>query len=153
MERRNLTIIILAVLIVIVGLIAAYFFVFTKSCSSEECFLQSLRSCDRASYTVNNEGNVWQYSIQNSLSFSQNECTVRVKNLQIASENPLAKQVQGKSMLCKIPREFSGAYVQIESKLEFCSGPLKESLQDFLIDQLYKYIVQNIGEITEELKK
>ena len=153
MERRNLTIIILTLLIVIVGAISVYFFIFTKTCGSEECFMQSLRACDRVSYTVNNEGNVWQYSVQNSLSFSQDECTVKVKYLQIASENPLAKQVKGKSMTCKIPREFSGAYVQIESKLEYCSGPLKESLQDLLIDQLYKYIVQKIGEITEELKK
>ncbi len=154
MERKKIILIsVLIAMIIIVGSVTAYLFFYTKTCTTEKCFLQAQRECSRASYTVSNEGNVWQYKVLNSLSFSQNLCTIKVKNLQIASEDPLAMKVQGKGMRCRVPRELAGTYVRMESKLEYCSGPLKESLQDLLIDQLYKYIVQNIGEITEELRK
>ena len=56
-------------------------------------------------------------------------------------------------MQCAIPKDYAGTYMEIHQKLEYCSGPLKESLQDILIDKLYKYVVQHIGEITEEIKR
>lgn len=144
---------ILILMIIIVGSVTSYLFFYTRTCTTDKCFIQAMRECSRATYRVSNEGNVWQYKVLNSLSFSQDLCTIEVKNLQIASEDPLAKKVQGKSMKCRVPKELAGTYIKVESKMEYCTGPLKESLQDLLIDQLYKYIVQNIGEITKELQR
>lgn len=151
MKRNHIIIIVLLVLALIIGGGVFYFFFFTETCTDEECFLNALRTCQRTTYMKSSQGNAWQYTIQ-PLGFSQGICNVKVKNLAIASELPLARNIEGKSMSCKIPAEFAGTFIQVQSKLEFCSGPLKESLQDLLIDQLYKFIVQHIGEITEEIR-
>ena len=154
MERKRLIILISVIVIAIIIISTLfYFFVYTKKCNSEECFLTALRKCERVQYTTISEGNIWHYKIQNLFGFSKRTCTVNVKNVKIESELPLARNIEGKSMSCKITAELAGRFIQIQSKLEFCSGPLKESLQDLLIDQLYTYIIQQIGSVAEEIKR
>ena len=151
MERRKIIIIasISIAILILSGIF--YFFVFSKDCTSEECFIKSLQKCQRASYKSISESSSWQYKITSPFGFSGGSCSVKVKNLYISEKG--SESIKGKSMSCKIPIESSGNFIQIHSRLEFCSGPLKENLQALLIDKLYKYIILNIGGITEEIRK
>ena len=151
MKKRTLLFIVLFIIGLIIISAVVYIFLFTRECNSEECFIVALRKCQRAEYTSESEGNVWHYSIKPDLGISKT-CNVAVKNIAISSQDEIAKKVQGKSMICKIPKEYAGTYTQVHQKLEYCSGPLKEALQDVIIDRFYKYIIQNIGEITEEVR-
>lgn len=152
-KRKTGTIIVVIIILLLIASAVFYFFIYAKTCKNEECFLTSLRECKRATYISSNEGNIWKYSIQNPFGFFQDKCTVNVKNVAIASQEELAKKLEGKGMQCRIPIEYAGTFIDVQSKLEFCNGPLKESLQDLLIDKLYKFIIQNIGEITEEIRR
>ncbi|OYT40814.1 hypothetical protein B6U80_02370 [Candidatus Pacearchaeota archaeon ex4484_26] len=150
--KRGKSKVFLVILIIIIILAGIFYFVFhAKTCKNEDCFLNALRDCKRAKYTINKEGNIWQYEIKNPFGFWKGTCIVKVKNIKVVSEESM--QIQGKSMQCAIPKDYAGTYMEIHQKLEYCSGPLKESLQDILIDKLYKYVVQHIGEITEEIKR
>ena len=40
-----------------------------------------------------------------------------------------------------------------EKDLDSCKGELKENLQSVIIENLYKYIIDNLGEISEELRR
>lgn len=154
MESRGKKLLIAIWIILTIVILAAifYFFIYAETCKDDECFLNSLRECRRAKYISGSQGNEWGYSIQNPFGFWQNKCFVKVNSIKIASEEELAKKLEGKSMQCKIPRAYAGTFIQIHSELEFCSGPLKEGLQDLLVDKLYNFIILNIGELTEEIR-
>ncbi len=151
-KRRMYVFIILAIILLLVIAAAFYFLFYTRTCENEYCFLNSLKNCEKTKYTVNKEGNIWEYKILNSFSFSRNVCNVNVKNIQIASEDVVVKRLEGKEMICKIPKDYAGSYIGVHQKLEFCSGELKEDLQDIIINKMYKNIIQNIGEISQEVQ-
>lgn len=144
------------IVLLIIGLVILlgflYFFVFAETCETERCFLDGLENCNRATYISHKEGNIWKYTIQPSIIPGRKTCTVYVKNIVIASSTELAQNIQGKSMKCVIPEQYAGAFIEIHTKLEFCSGPLKEKLQDMLLERLYNYIIQHLGELSQEVR-
>ena len=153
-KKRNKKYVLFIILMIIFALViaTAYYFLHTKTCDNEYCFLAALKHCEKTQYKVNKEGNIWEYKILNSFGFSNNVCSVNVKNVKIASDDITIKKIEGKEMLCKIPKDYAGSYIEVHQKLEFCSGPLKESLQEIIVSNMYKYIIQNLGEISQEVK-
>ena len=146
---RTIKIIIVTALIVI--LLAYFLFFKLTPCKTEECFSQSLVDCKRASFTSETSGNKWFYKIQGS---SRDSCTVKVQNLMASKlSTEESSKLVGKSMVCEIPKELQGSYTKIESRIENCHGPLKEGLQDLIIEKLYKYVVQNMGTLTKDAEK
>ena len=149
MAKKTALVILIALLVI--GLVIAagafYLFFYYRSCADEGCFLFELRDCQRAKYISETGGNAWQYFVEGS---SRGACKVTVKNIAVADAS--FSSIVGKKMTCRVPKEQAGTFIELQQRLEFCSGPLKESLQEIVIDKLYTYIIQHIGEITEDVR-
>ena len=73
---------------------------------------------------------------------------MHVEFLQGEITDRTARNLIGEKMTCRLP---NGIILLPESNLERCSGPLKEKLQEQIIEQLHNFIVQNLGQINKEL--
>jgi len=58
--------------------------------------------------------------------------------------------LEGKDMLCYLPL---GSISAPQENLARCHGSLKEEMQAIIIKRLHNYIVDNLGEIGEELER
>jgi hypothetical protein len=144
LSSRN-KIIILAAILVFLAITIFFTFFYAKKCKDANCFNSMLAKCKKAEFLNSKEDSTWLYSIKGS---NKDKCVVNVKNVLIKLDE--AKAVQGKSMLCYLPK---GVVIAPESALDECHGMLKEALQDIIIERMHTYIVQNIGQISESLKK
>ncbi len=151
-ERGSLIVkvVLLIIAITLASGVIYYFYGYTRHCETESCFLDNLAACRRASFISEQQGNKWLYETKGK---AGNFCTVYVKNLEISSQEIELQSVKGKDMFCRIPKEAAGSYIEIQQQLEFCTGPLKEELQDVIIKKLYNYIIQNLGDIKDVLRR
>lgn len=139
-------------LITLILLVVAGWFVFgyTPKCDDVACWELKLKECRRASY-VNNAVDVnWEYTIKGKKSGS---CEVEVEVLQIIRGLTKARTLEGKSMTCEIPLDDNGKTIIVapERDPNLCHGILKEEMQTLLIEKLHQYVLDNVGEIAEEL--
>jgi hypothetical protein len=104
-------------------------------------------ACDKAVYISNTDSAVWEYKI---LGTKISECIINTKIIQLKQGQTELLSLEGKSMDCYVPLGFSGSPNQ---NLASCHGILKEEMQDLLIKRLHLYVVEHIGEISEELGK
>jgi len=58
--------------------------------------------------------------------------------------------MEGKEMVCYLPL---GTITSPQGNLANCHGLLKEEMQSLIINRLHNYIVNNLGQISEELTK
>lgn len=138
---------IIVVLFLIVLLSVYYFFLYTKTCQAEECFYKALVSCKKAKWINDAEEGTWLYIIKGA---SGQNCRVEVKLL-LAKEGILdIGKIEGKNMDCYLPPEIVAGP---EQDLARCTGPLKEGLQNLVIKRMHSYILENLGEISEEMIK
>ena len=145
MKKRGIGLIII---IVIVALLAVYFtFFFYRSCGDRGCFNDALSECSRVSYLNDAEDASWMYKIQGK---SQEQCKIEVKLLALREGNLDLSKLDGKSMTCLHP---IGDIRDPQDNLKTCQGELKEEMQDVIINRLHKYIRDNLGEISDELRK
>ena len=91
---------------------------------------------------------VWRYEILNE--GNQNNCNVEVILLKMKDSIINVEDLEGKSMICRV--EKFGDILPEKDMLK-CSGILKEELQEIIIDRLHNYLLENIGEINENLKR
>ena len=56
--------------------------------------------------------------------------------------------LKGKDMVCYLPL---GVVATPENNPNICTGKLKEEMQSLIIQKLHEYIVQNLGEISNEI--
>jgi hypothetical protein len=47
---------------------------------------------------------------------------------------------------------YKGKIIDPKKDLTKCSGELKESIQDILIQKMHAYILENVGKISEEFQ-
>jgi hypothetical protein len=133
----------LTFVIVAVVLFVVWFLLFgVVECDSFSCFDDRLLDCSPTVFVGGDEMTVYEYEI---LGRSGDSCDVRVTLLQgfLDRENSLA--LEGKFMLCSLP--FGVSNIRPESDISSCTGPLKEAIQDRIIQKLHTHIVQNIGRI------
>jgi hypothetical protein len=138
-------IVILAAILIFLAITVYFTFFYVKKCSDADCFNSMLVKCKKAEFLNSKEDSTWLYSIKGA---GKGKCIVNVRNVWIKLEE--AKDVQGKSMACYLPK---GVAMAPESALDECHGLLKEALQDIIIERMHTYIVQNIGQISESLNK
>ena len=136
---------IVLIFIVLSFLIYRFFFKIEK-CSDEVCFSNALISCSRAQLINDDSESTWSYTI---LGKRSGKCQVEVKLLQIKRGKLDIEEAEGKTMTCSLPIR---TITLPGENLELCSGELKESLQDLVIKKMHSYILENLGEINEELK-
>ena len=136
---------ILSIAIVIVLIIALYITFSPDDCFGYECFQEKMISCKPATYVNEEPEASWGYEI---LSKKNNLCEVEVTLLNAKEGDLDLRQYEGNSMTCSYNLGIS-AYP--EKDLSVCHGLLKENLQNVIIDKLYRYVIDNIGEISESL--
>ncbi len=139
-----LSFIIFFVLLFIIYLYLTIFF-FPDKCYSESCFIRNLKNCEETSFRYTQEGTIWAYSIKGTQGQS---CKVKVKVENVKIPISPTKILEGREMDCYIPRNI---IIMPEDKIEYCSGPLKEAIQDQIIEKMHFYIIQKIGQIEKEL--
>ncbi len=122
-------------------------FFFSYKCSDISCFQAHQEKCVRTEFLNDAEDTTWFYKIEGK---ENQKCKINAEILQV-KEGSLDKiKLEGTSMDC---------YLQIgdislpESDLTKCHGRLKEELQEIIIENAHKYIIENIGKINPELNK
>jgi hypothetical protein len=137
-------ILLFAVILILIG--AVYFtFFFTYSCDSLACFQAHQRECSRTHFINQESDTVWDYKIVGE---ENKACQIEVKVLQVKQGETDRKKLEGESMTCYLP---FGSDKSPESDISVCHGLLKEELQGMIIEKLHLYVVENIGEIGNEL--
>jgi len=127
---------------------AIYFtFYFNYTCEDMACFRAHQRECSRTTIINNAEDTTWKYKI---LGESNKACEIEVMVLKVKQGELDKKRIEGKNMFCYLPL---GDDTAPESDIDNCHGLLKEELQSMIIEKLHLYVIENIGEISEELKK
>ena len=138
--------IILVLLLAIILLSGFYYFnILIKKCEDKTCFSEALIKCKRVSYIENGEEAAWGYSIKGK---QQGECDVNVQLLQTKKGKTDMENIEGKEMSCSLPL---GVLTEPSQNLEFCTGKLKEGLQDLIIKRMHTYIFENLEGINKEI--
>ncbi|MFH1249089.1 MAG: hypothetical protein V1660_02965 [archaeon] len=137
--------VIIAVLISVVLIISLYFtFFYVNECYTSMCFNKALAKCSKVKFTNPQEEATWIYTIDGRKADS---CIVNVKSVKVTIKE--AREIENKEMKCYLPK---GLVMAPESELDSCHGLLKEELQNIIIEKLHVYIVQNIGQISGNIK-
>ncbi len=137
-------IILLVVIFVLLGVLIWLNFFHAKKCETRECFDFALRDCERAQFVKQGDISM-KYLI---LGRKGDECKVHMRVLSANIAEVDEYRLVDKSMFCWLP---FGVVVEPESQIDDCHGLLKEELQDMIIENLHKQIVQNLGEINGDL--
>jgi len=144
-SAANFKVITIITLIVVMIVASSYILYRPKTCTSPECFLDSMQSCSKATYINEEPEASWRYQIEGT---SNGQCKINVKLL-LAKKGELGiEKLTGLEMNCFYTKGFS-AYP--EKDLGKCTGKLKEELQTIIINKLHSYIIENLGQIKEEL--
>jgi len=114
------------------------------NCEDWQCFNEHLESCERVRF-IGGEKMIFEYFV---LGKSGGECRVNVRLLQADLNRQDSLKLEGESMICNFPL---GVVLVPESDIGSCHGPLKEGLQELLIEKLYTYLVQNVGKINLDI--
>ena len=136
----------------IIGIILVLFlalfitFIYPEKCKDRICFNKALEKCRKASFIDDGEKASWKYII---LGYEKDECKVKVELLQMKKGDNELVDIEKKSRNCYLPYGYTGLP---QDSLDRCHGLLKEELQKIIISRLHKYIADNLGEISEEMK-
>ncbi len=137
---------IFGIFIVLIGAIYFTFF-FSYSCDNMACFQAHQRECSKTHFINNEEETTWDYKIKGE---SNEACEIEVEVLRIKEGDVSRKRLEDKSMTCYLP---FGDDSSPEADISNCHGLLKEELQEMVIEKLHLYVIENIGEISEELEE
>ncbi len=142
-------------LLIILVVFSIFFNGLDKKCESKECFNKLFKECKKGSLELESNGHLFLYRIEGNN--MKDFCTVDIK-LEMLNEtsNPgLKERFTGKEMSCNIPYEFLNVVEITEEQkiLDYCSGPLKEAMLEYMIEKLYGSIAQNFGGILAQLEQ
>lgn len=132
--------------ILLVGGLMGYLnFFYETKCETLECWDYHLSNCKRAEFVNSKPDLVWRYTI---IGKKGNNCIVNAEIVRVITGLADRRGLEGKSMECGMPL---GVIDDPERNIGKCSGKLKEEMQNMIIQKLHEYIVDNLGEINEEL--
>ena len=141
-KRVGISLIILVLALIIFSI---YFLVFySKPIANSQEFAQAMQTCNRVSWTRQDEPASWLYTIAGNA--PGDACNVKVVLRQIKQGSIENEKLQGKEMLCtvlKTDTQFP------EKDISKCTGKLKEDLQDILIQRMHNYLLENVGEVQD----
>lgn len=144
--RKELMIVIFLILVVLV--VAGHFLFFYRiDCLNEECFSKAIINCDRATFVRDTNETINYYTIQGS---GNEGCEINVKLLQIKKGTAELSVLEGQEMTCYTPKN---TLVLPETDLNNCHGLLKEAIQELVIQRMHKQIVENLGQINQDINK
>jgi len=144
-EKKRWLVLIAFFMLAVVILVIFFSLNYTRVCDNEKCFSDSLASCKRAEFLKESGDASWYYKI-NGLS-AGDKCEVYVKLAQIKRGEIEILRLEGKDMTCFLP------YSVVESPqsdVEQCHGELREEIQSILIQKMHSYLLENIGQVSNE---
>ena len=124
---------------------------YEKDCQEDmDCFNKAMELCIPANVISEEEGSIFEYKIKGK---EESSCltTITINQVNSASGQEVIDLFEGKSMSCLIPRETTIG--ETNDVLDYCSGPLKESMYELIIQKMYTIVIQNLGETISELSK
>ena len=142
MERKRNYALWIVILLVLAGIYLTFFY--KQPCSNEACWEERLRDCKRTKFVNNDVDVIWEYKVNGK---TQDKCEVTVEAISIKRGLKKSEILEDKKMVCLRP---IGSIPKPESDPNLCTGPLKEAMQELIIQKLHEYIVQNVGEIGSE---
>lgn len=136
----------IGIIIALIVIFAVWFLFFSVTkCQDIQCYLEKQRDCSSAEFIRETEKTIWGYRI---LEEQEGKCFIEVKVLEIR-DSPINKQaLEGNSMICELP---SGSVAEPEADLSQCHGILREQIQEMIIQNLHKYVLENIDDIKNSL--
>ena len=140
------SIVFLALALVFVVLAVKMTFFYTETCGDLACFQAAMKECDKARYTNDFEEATWDYKI---LGDEEGNCLVNVELLQVKAGQLNLEGLQNYEMICSYPEGFVG---YPEKDLDKCHGRLKEEMQGIIIENLHRYMIENLEEIGKKMK-
>ncbi len=152
-EKKRLSYTIFSLLIIIFITSILYYSSYEKDCGSDTlCFNQAALKCAKASITIPNNSTIFLYTIKGP---EDSKCVVNVKVQDIINPTPETEIFIGKDMDCRIQKEIitENFVSDLPSFMQYCSGPLKETMYEVIIQKLYGTVAQNLGEIILEMRK
>jgi len=135
------------VLIVVIGLAVYFTFFFSYTCDDLSCYQAHQKECVKTKFINDQEEITWGYKIKG---IDDKRCVVNVNALSIKEGEANNQKLIGKEMDCYLPLNSA---VAPESDISRCHGRLKEELQNSIIQKLHSYILENVGQISEELEE
>jgi hypothetical protein len=147
-SKKAIGISFLIVFIALILFASYFFFYYRRPCGTSGCFSEAGLSCKKVFWIREDAQASWYYEI-NGKSGDDN-CKVGVKILKMKQGTIESEKLEGKEMDCIVDRR---ELTSPESDMAKCSGPLKEELQDIIIQRMHDYLLQNIGEIEEEFSE
>ena len=148
---------IFALALVISLLAYAIFFgnILKRECGNDvNCFDELAKKCTGARLEALKDANIYEYTIKGQMG---NDCGVNIKLKSMALGTPvdIVNKLEGKDAECKVPLALlkENRINEIENLLSYCSGTLKESVYEVIMDDMYELIIKNMGNITKIVEK
>lgn len=148
---------ILTILLVIslIGYIIFFSNIIKRDCGNDvNCFNQASMKCSGAKLEALKDTNVYEYTIFGQV---KGNCIIGIKLKKMAVGTPvsLVKKIEGKSMECGLPVGLlqEKSLDEMDNLVDYCSGRLKESIYEVLIDKMYALIIKNMANITKSVEK
>ncbi len=135
------------VVLVLFLFIVFYLFRVTDCEYDSNCFNEKFSNCERAKYLTEDEGNIFEYKIKYEKGL---DCVVVVSVLEVnpESDEETKELFTGKSMTCTVPKNQKFTV----DALSYCTGPLKESMYELIIQKMYNVLAQSLGDVIHELQ-
>ena len=151
-NKTKVKLIAFAILIVVVLLMILW--QTPKDCKdSEVCFNIRANVCKLAKVTAVSQGNTVKYEIRGD---KPEFCIIKVTMIQANNNLPenLKKALEGKGMLCEVPKIVLAEkpLSQLEELNDYCTGPLKETLLEISLENLYNAVVKQLGPLAAQFK-
>ncbi|MEW6062799.1 MAG: hypothetical protein AB1571_00300 [Nanoarchaeota archaeon] len=137
--------------IILFVLIVLYFYSSENCGTDTRCFDKNAVKCKLTKLTTSNQGNTFLYEIRGS---KGDNCIINVKMLDTEASYDVAQKLKGKAMVCSVPKEKlnSEFLSDMDKTLNYCTGPLKESMLELVIEKMYGMIIKNMGDIVLKMQ-
>jgi len=116
------------------------------------CFNELASECRPSKVNMIQEENTFEYAIEG---IENDNCILTITIVEVSENSPVetVALLEGKSMTCSVPIETDLSSIQQSSDiLSYCTGPLKESMYELIIQKMYGVIAQNLGSVISEAK-
>tara|TARA_Y100000034_G_scaffold121622_1_gene166067 strand:- start:4079 stop:4540 length:462 start_codon:yes stop_codon:yes gene_type:complete len=142
-SKKSVVILIAVLVLAGVGIYVGFYE--APRCESFECYRDKMEVCDGVKYVNEEPEASWGYEIKG---VRKGECLVEVTLLQAKEGDLGIAELEGNEMECFYSL---GDVAYPEKDLSKCHGLLKEDLQGIVIENLHRYLVENLGKVDLEL--
>ncbi|PIN91653.1 hypothetical protein COU61_02055 [Candidatus Pacearchaeota archaeon CG10_big_fil_rev_8_21_14_0_10_35_13] len=147
-DKRVVILLVLFFIVTAVAVSMIFFrLLYVEACNDDDCFSDSLSACSSASFIKTSDTADWYYRIEGN---SGDNCVVYVKLLQLRSGSSELEGLNGKDMVCSLPL---GVVESPQRDIDLCTGKLKEGIQSVLIGKMHSYLLENIGQVSDEFQR